>query len=106
MRFGEKTIIAFIGIELLISVALYIFLPDSCAIHWSQEGTDYRDKIAIFALPLTSVIIAAISIVASRWYSKRDKVYGETIYHMFVLMSFVVITVSYIGLLVIFLANL
>ena len=106
MRAVDKTIIALIGIELVITIASYIVLPDVCAVHWSQKGTDYRDKITIFVLPLIAALTAGLSIAFSRWYMKRSPEDGEVLYYVFLLMSFIIIAFTYIGLILILAANL
>ena len=106
MRAVDKTIIVLIGIELAITVVSYIVLPDVCAVHWSQKGTDYNDKIVIFILPLISALTAELSIAFSRWYMKRSPEDGEVLYYISLMMSFIIIVFTFAGLLMILAANL
>lgn len=107
MRKAETTIIALIGLELIVAVISYIILPDTCAIRWHfDKRVDYEDRIRVFVLPLISALTAGISLSLSVIYKKHDPVNGEAVYRLALMLSFIIIVLTFAGLLMILAANL
>lgn len=96
MRTGEWAVLTINIILLAFAAVSYILLPDAAAGHW---GTDTGDagRYLVFLLPLLSVLVSSMTLLASRVYRGWDPEDGETVYHAMLLTDFAVAGVCFIG---------